>query len=154
MTTTNDNARTWRDLIDDLTPEQVAELEYCEANQIPPGLTEPHHQLNYARAAIRSNLAQAFCAGIETPADAIDEPSVWIEWDDNVYQRVYTVHKQQLGDVVVQVLGYQYSDDRITRAIFVDGDLDSLDAATARTIAAALTAAADQLDGCSFTLKN
>ena len=30
-------ATTWRDLADQLTPAQVAELEYCEREQIPPG---------------------------------------------------------------------------------------------------------------------
>jgi hypothetical protein len=29
-TTPDDNATTWRDLSDQLTPEQIAELEYCE----------------------------------------------------------------------------------------------------------------------------
>jgi hypothetical protein len=28
-TTPYDNATTWRDLSDQLTPEQIAELEYC-----------------------------------------------------------------------------------------------------------------------------
>ncbi len=28
--THDDNATTWRDLADQLTPQQVAELEYCE----------------------------------------------------------------------------------------------------------------------------
>ena len=41
MTTTHeDNATTWHDLADQLTPEQIAELEYCEREQVtPPGLT-------------------------------------------------------------------------------------------------------------------
>ena len=36
-TTHDDNATTWRDLADQPTPLQVAELEYCEREQIPPG---------------------------------------------------------------------------------------------------------------------
>jgi hypothetical protein len=43
-----DNTATWRDLADQLTPQQVAELEYCEREGIPPGMVEPRHQLNCA----------------------------------------------------------------------------------------------------------
>jgi len=38
---TPDNTATWRDLADQLTPQQVAELEYCEREGIPPGMAEP-----------------------------------------------------------------------------------------------------------------
>jgi hypothetical protein len=45
MTTTDhpDSATTWRDLADQLTPKQILELEYCEREQIPPGLATPQH---------------------------------------------------------------------------------------------------------------
>lgn len=146
--TNNDNVTTWRDLADQLTPQQVAELEYCEREQIPPGLTEPHHRLNGARAMIRRNIAQAFCAGVPVPADAIDEPSDWDEWDDGAaqFQRVYTVWDTTIDGTEVKILGFQNEHDRIYRRIFIDGDLDDVDAKTARAIAAALTAAADRLD--------
>ena len=36
---------TWRDLADMLTVEQIAELEYCEREQIPPGLADAEHRL-------------------------------------------------------------------------------------------------------------
>jgi len=32
---TPDHTATWRDLADQLTPQQVAELEYCEREGIP-----------------------------------------------------------------------------------------------------------------------
>jgi hypothetical protein len=49
-TTHDDNATTWRDLADQLTPRQIAELEYCERENPPPGLAGPQEQLNCARA--------------------------------------------------------------------------------------------------------
>lgn len=42
-TTPNNNATTWRDLADQLTPEQIAEIEYCEREQILPGLASPQN---------------------------------------------------------------------------------------------------------------
>lgn len=148
MTTTPDNVTTWRDLADQLTPQQVAELEYCEREQIPPGLATEQHRLNGARAMIRRNIAQALCADIPVPADAIDTPSDWDEWQDEHqhFQRVYTAHDAMIGGTRVQILGYQNEHNEIYRRIYVDGTLEDLDAATARTIAAALTAAADRLD--------
>jgi hypothetical protein len=40
-TTHDDNATTWLDLAGQLTPEQIAEPEYCERRQIPPGSSLP-----------------------------------------------------------------------------------------------------------------
>lgn len=149
-----DNVTTWRDLADQLTPQQVAELEYCEREQVPPGLATEQHRLNGARAMIRHNITQAVCAGVPVPADAIDEPSPWDEWTDEGqhFQRVYTAWDTTIDGTEVKILGYQNEHDRIYRRIFIEGELDDLDAKTARAIGAALTAAADkldQLDGCS-----
>lgn len=55
---------TWRDLSDMLAPEQIAELEYCEAEHIPPGLTDPQHRLNCAQMMARHNLIQQLCADV------------------------------------------------------------------------------------------
>lgn len=141
-----DNVTTWRDLADQLTPEQVAEIEYCERHQIPPGIASEQTRINHARALIRSNLAQAFCADMPAPADAIDTPSEWIEWDDQHYERVYTAHQSAVNGASITVVGYQRSDGSYHRGIYVDGTLENLDSGTARTLAAALTEAADQLD--------
>jgi hypothetical protein len=35
------NATSWRDLPDQLTPQQIAELEYCEREGIPRGMPDP-----------------------------------------------------------------------------------------------------------------
>ncbi len=34
ITTPGDNATTWRDLADQLTPEQIAEIEYCRFSEL------------------------------------------------------------------------------------------------------------------------
>jgi hypothetical protein len=58
-------------LADQLTPQQVAELEYCEREGIPPGMAEPKYQLNCAREVARYNFIQELCADIAPPADAL-----------------------------------------------------------------------------------
>src|SRR5258708_4500259 len=103
MTTTHDdNATTWRDLADQLTPEQLAEMTYCERAQVPPGLCEPNNLLWGARAHIKANLVQTLCAGIAPLADAIDEPSRWEEWDDG-YGRMYTVAQKGIDGTTARV---------------------------------------------------
>lgn len=143
-----DNVTTWRELANQLTPEQVAEIEYCEREEIPPGIASEQSRINHARAFVRLNLAQAICADVPVPADAIDTPSAWDEWADQgaQFQRVYAVSDTTTGGTRVQILGYQNEHNEIYRRIYVDGTLEDLDAANARAIAAALTAAADRLD--------
>jgi len=119
-TTHDDNATTWRDLADQLTPGQIAELEYCEREQIPPGIPDPAQgQLNCARAMARSNLVQALCAGIAPPADAVDEPSAWQEWGDGRYGRMYSVAAPRASEKLsvsgervwlVDIFGVQFDD--------------------------------------------
>jgi hypothetical protein len=93
MTTTHDdNAMTWRDLTDQLTPQQIAELEYCEREQIPPGLAGPQGQLNCARAMARRNLIQALCADIAPPAEAVaGEIYDWEERENDEFGRMYGI---------------------------------------------------------------
>lgn len=91
MTTTHDDdANSWRDLIDQLTPEQVVQLEYCEREQIPPGLTSPQNFLNHARKLAELNIARMRFAEIAPPADVIGEIDDWMDYDDNLYQRMFT----------------------------------------------------------------
>ena len=89
--TTPENAASWRDLVDMLTPEQVAELEYCEREQIPPGLADPEHHLNCAQMMVRHNFIQELCDDIAQPVNAIDEPSEWQEWGWRVRPDVHRV---------------------------------------------------------------
>jgi hypothetical protein len=81
----DDNATSWRDLADQLTPDQIAELEYCEREQVPPGLVSPAHQLRAARKLAELNIAQAMFADIAPPADVIGEIADWMDYDDDRY---------------------------------------------------------------------
>jgi hypothetical protein len=154
MTTTHDdNATTWRDLADQLMAQQIAELEYCEHENVPPGLASPQHQLNCARAMSRENIIQALCASITAPADAIDEPSRWIEWDHGDYCRMFTSTATRTAEetnITVNVLGNQFYDGRIERWISIDDsarrDEGVMTAEQARALSAALAAAAYAMD--------
>ncbi len=147
--THDDNATTWRDLADQLTPKQIVELEYCDREQIPPGIGD-HEQgaLNYARAMARSNIVQAMYADIAAPADAIDEPSDWEHYDGGCYSRMYSAAKLCVrASSVVNIFGWQFTDGRPTeRDIMVDVTDETMTAAEARLLAAALIEAADVLD--------
>jgi len=148
-----ENVQTWRDLADQLTPEQIAELEYCEREQVPPGLTKPENLLNRARGQINENLIQAVCAGIAAPADSIDKPSRWIEWDHGDYCRMFTSAATRTvagANITVSVLGNQSYDGRIDRWIYIDDsafrDAEIMTAEHARALSAALAEAADAMD--------
>lgn len=150
-------AETWRDLADQLTPQQIAELEYCEREQVPPGLTEPRHFLNSARRMIEDNLRQIKNAGIAAPADAIDEPSPWEDWDDERDARMYVAATIPVAgtNITVNVVGWQFDNGEIERSIAtwytqtpgrVGHDDESMTPDVARRYAAALIEAADALD--------
>lgn len=72
MTTTPDGAATtWRDLADQLTPDQVAKLEGYEADWLmharDPGLMRVT-----ARERATYNVIGALCAGVPEPAASIE----------------------------------------------------------------------------------
>lgn len=142
-------ATNWRDLADQLTAEQVALMEYCEANEIPPGLATQQGHLNAALTMIAENEAQAVCAHIPTPADAIDIPSLWMPWDEGGHGRTYTYWARQSGGFEVAISAWQFSDGRSTERDIAFEDTDDeqdMTADRARELAALLLDAADQLD--------
>jgi hypothetical protein len=150
MTTTHDdNATTWRELADQLTPEQIAELEYCEREGIPPGLADPEHQLNGARAMAKHNLIQALCADIPAPPDAGARVHEWEEWG-NDYGRMYGISMRDLADMSIQVLGVQHDDGHIERFIMgqPNGD-ETMTAPQAREIAASWRAVGARSSSCT-----
>jgi hypothetical protein len=141
----DDNASTWRDLADQLTPEQIAELEYCGSReQIPPGMAEPRHHLNHARKLAELNIAQAMFADIAPPPDAVGKPDDWMDYDGENYQRMFASWTHPVLDV--SVLGLQFSDGRIERYILCGVDTDEMTAERSRQLAAALIDAAAQLE--------
>ncbi len=142
------NARSWRDLMDDLTVGQIVDLEASEKRNAET----PAQLLQLARNWISHNLAQMQCADVAAPADAIDTPLDW-EQAGHGYRRGYTVWdrsglRPEVDELLfaVQIQGRQYSDGRITRQIHALAELEGIDASEARRLAAALLEAADTLD--------
>ena len=151
MTTTADtNSTTWHDLADQLTPRQVADLQYWQSN---PDFADPASLLKMAQRMIRENNAQVLYADIVPPADCIGEPSDWGEWDTDLWERVYTAWKRTVGGYTVEVRGQQFSDGRVERVILVDDDTKDvdLDAAKTRMRGTLLLQAAERLDSLSAT---
>jgi hypothetical protein len=143
----NDDAATWRELADQLTPEQVAEVEYCERFDIPPGLATAEHLLNHARSLIGLNLAALFCADVPPPAHA----AAVLAWEraDGGFSRSYTVWRRQCGQVAVEVYGVQFDDGRIELHVLADQGGETMTAREARALAAALLDAAATVDRLS-----
>lgn len=148
-TTHDDNATTWRDLADELTPQQIAEVEYCERENVPPGLATPQGHLNHARALARRNVIQAICADIAPPAEAVaGEVYDWEERDNDRLGRMYGIWSRDLGTTKVDVLGVQYNDAQLERRVLVY-EADELTAQQARQLGAALIEAADVVERLS-----
>lgn len=157
----NDNtATTWRDLTDQLTPEQIAELEWWETRpDIPPRAdgaptSSTQHQgvlLFTAREYAGQNAAAIAHADVEVPPDAVSFDA-WSESDngDSVDMRFFTGACRVIESINVSIQGRQYSDGRTERTVrvepngrFNDGDMS---AEQSRLVAAALIDAADELD--------
>lgn len=153
MTTTPDNtATTWRDLADQLTPEQIAQVEDFEraASHWPPaedGHPRSEGVLNVARKMAELNVAKMVLADVAPPTDAVVVHD-WMEWGDGSYQRLFTSWSRKVGGGgSVDVHGFQFNDGRVERLIaYTEGD-ESLTAEQARQLAATLAEAADVLDG-------
>ena len=153
MTTThNDNATTWRDLADALTPTQVAYLEDWERKPIPGFDDAGAHQrglLHAAKEFTGSNAAATYYADVASPPDArrID---VWMDEGDACWLRRFDGTSRVVDNVTVYISGVQTGDGRIEREILVSpntfGDDGYMPAATARRLASALVEAADELD--------
>lgn len=162
MSTTHDNATTWRDLRDHLTDDQIAYLESWEAN---PGVavTSPEHGvaldehrkdslLFAAREFAETNDAAQHCAHLPIPPDArvVDG---WHRYDDDEYDRAFdgTARRDDSG-VAVFISGRQMQDGRIEREITLSGrphQDDRLSADDARIAARLLLDAAAELDQLS-----
>lgn len=140
-------ATTWRDFAEQLTAEQIAAIEHCE-QQVPPGVDTSAHYIDTALAYISDNEAQAACAHIPTPADALGEPSHWISWGESDHARTYTCWALEVGGFEVQISAWQFSDGRPAEReiLFEDTDGQDMTAGRARLLGQLLVEAADTLD--------
>ncbi|MGI9164589.1 MAG: hypothetical protein ACR2JI_16960 [Mycobacterium sp.] len=141
---------TWRDMTDQLTPEQVGLLEQLEQDPLPGGLlSSPAHHLAFARGWACENLEQSLHADVPTPAGAV-EVDEWRKSSDGVRRRSFRSAVLSVdGDgITLEIHGSQDTDGRITGHVALLGDgLGKLDPDAAREIAAALWEAADRIEG-------
>lgn len=145
-THSDDNATTWRDLADQLTADQIAELEYCEREKIPPGAFSPESQVNCARAMAEHNIIQALCADVPAPPEATGLCE-WESWTGGGYARLFDISPIRLSEgMSVLPLGIQHNDGRIERFISARLEKEDISPAEARQFAALLVDAAGELD--------
>lgn len=153
MTRKDDTATTWRDLTDQLIPEQIAYLENWEARpDLPPMASgeapplEEHYAalLFAAREYAIQNAAAIEFAHVPPPPDE-GEHQPWTNLGNNNWVRYFYRTPCKVGPASVAISGVQSSDGSIKRWIYVE-EVDDLDPTTARQLAAALIAAADELE--------
>lgn len=162
MTTTN--SPTWRELADQLTAEQIADLEHLDALvDIPGSGFTADSPRRIAEGYAVENAAQVIYADVPAPADAISPPTRWEEWDDATWARGFTSMRRrfeypaetpqgQTQKITVDVSGWQLTDGTCERSIYTAGDaLESMTPEQAREVAAALLAAADRIDAVDGT---
>ena len=144
----------WRDLADTLTTQQIAELEYWEAHpELPPRTdgsspsAKDHARalLSLARSYLSDNAAGALFADVVPPP----EEGVHYAWEhdgEGRWFRYFAGSDRKVDNTTVMINGLQYADGTITRSICIDGETESLDAAAARRVAAAIVEAVDELE--------
>ncbi len=144
---TPENAQSWRDLTDQLTYEQIAELEERErdpgrlarAMGNPEYWHSPEDLLHAARCHAADNLAVSI---------TVHE---WADPDTPDAFRQFDIAFRKIGDgVEVQTAGIQNLDGSVGEfAIRLHGchPDDDLTPKTCRRLAVALIAAADEIDG-------
>jgi hypothetical protein len=154
MTTAQDT-ETWRDLIDQLTPEQTERLERyaSDPDYMVRVYGEPHvwddtSLLDAARRMARENNAVKAIGEVPWPPDAISVGE-WTDADSPEPFRGFEIAARHVDkDVEVQSSGFQYLNGADEREITIHGadPYTPLNAESARALAAALIAAAEDLE--------
>lgn len=141
------NTTTWRDYTDQLTAEQVASLEHCESGlSVDPRAAAALAE--HARDMAETNAVDARYADVPLPAGAIQNDG-WSRHNDtgNWYRLIeWAVIPTQTPAVDICIDGRQATDGTFTREVALYAEDVRLTAAQARAVAAALSAAADELD--------
>ena len=139
MTTPEDTAASWRDLAGRLTPVQVAELERLEKD-------EPQTLLQMARQWAAENMTDAVLFDDVAPPVGAVRTFAWQLDGDGKWFRDFEGPRRRVGQVGVHIRARQQADGSSRRWIAVGcQDLNALDAAAARELAAALADASDEL---------
>ncbi|SBS79254.1 conserved hypothetical protein [uncultured Mycobacterium sp.] len=143
-------AITWRDIADQLTPDQVEKLTTLESTSRSPADEVAEGLLEAARETAAANVVNSVIFGdVERPSDArrfcvFSDEMV----EDGVWTRSFDGTQRKVADVEVYISGLQYADGRVERTIGIEAR-DEYDSETARRLAAALLEAADEVDRLS-----
>lgn len=143
MSIVENTASTWRDLIDDLMPEQVAELERWES-RFPD---EQKGLLIEARGYVEENLVSSVMfPHIGRPEQASGILGGWVE-HDSTWSREFDGVTHDHGDFGVTLAGRQYDDGRLSFYARVYGsDKRQFTAVELRAAAHSLAEVADEID--------
>jgi hypothetical protein len=165
MTTDDDNATTWRDLADQLAPEQIARFEHAEQLCMTGAhLAFPQNDrsktiadmldgvLKEARWEAQQNLTDAYTFGHVPLAAGIKSADHWEADDTGAWTRRLAVSRRSIeragAETTVYVDGVQHTDGTVEWLLYVlADDREPLTAEQARRFAAMITEAADELDG-------
>lgn len=141
MTAHDDTAQTWRDVADQLTAEQIAQLEGLERD-------EPQTLLEMARQWAAKNMTTGMPFGDVAPPDGAVRTFDWQL--DSTWFRDFEGTARRGGPARVQICGRQQADGSTRRWIAVHTrHLAALDPPSARELAAALSEAADEMERLS-----
>jgi hypothetical protein len=144
-TTHDDNATTWRDLTDQLTPKQQATLERYERDFANRNIPATAELLAIARDSAQHTLSDQMFADLPMP-DGVRLADHW-QPDGDEWMRAFDGTSRTVKDTHVEIVGEQRASGAIARCIHVFSDgTDDLHNDDARRLAAALVEAADELD--------
>ena len=154
---TNPITPAWRNLVDQLTPKQVADLEHAEQRFIAEGVMfHPQGpQMLYRDACeyVSTNAVEKLYADVPVPEGAVADSEGWMRsTDTGDYWRSLRWRNYETGveglDVLIE--GRQETDGSFTRqlSVWAEHGVD-LPGPQARSVAALLLAAADELERLS-----
>lgn len=149
---------TWRDLADQLTPDQITYMERSELHPVPTVDGTCDVDLNRgallfrAQEFARQNVAAERFRHVQAPAGA-DQVDAWRtgNHDDDSWSRTWWGKPRVIAiaaaknPFTVVLTGMQWSDGRTASAVTVHADDDLMTAAEARQLAVALLELADAL---------
>ena len=150
----DDNATTWRDLVDQLTPEQVAQFGRGEAdalNSVAAGRNAYESPEDVARCFLvdarreaEQNLTDStFDAPIPAAASGAEH---WEDDGTGRWTRVVQGIQRNVGHLSVGITGEQHPDGTVEWSAYAHADDNPATPDQLRQFAAALLEAADELD--------
>ena len=142
MTSPDDAAVSWREVADQLTPEQSARFELLERSG-----DDPATLLSMARELATDNRTGVVVLSgeIASPGDAVHTYG-WQTYGGRTW-REFDGSRRHVGSAVIRVSGRQFSDGSCERWISLSATHDEeFQAAQARELAAVLQAIADESD--------